>query len=392
MATHSVSKDRDTIWRIIGDHDTWNLAKNATIEVRGHSAIHVPVGSNHNDLNIYGDIVASGTRGTGITVKANFTDITIGAQSTIRSNLGIISIGGATDVVNHGVISAQIVGIATTSTLTHIVNSGEIDGNIGIWAMGAGSRIVNRADGEIWGAEAGVIMNAPGARLVNDGFISGASFGAVQGGDGAQTVINHGRIDNHVFLGDGNDVFDTRGGVLHGLVGGSGGNDTYFVSSANVRIREYAGEGNDTLKSTVSVTLNNNVEKLVLLGKADISGTGNNGDNTLVGNAGKNVLTGGSGADTLRGGKGNDILIGGADADIFMFVKGSGVDTVKDFEDGTDIIGVSKFSGITDYAALQSHISDHGKHVWIDLGGGDKMVIKNIDAAALDAADFQFTI
>jgi Ca2+-binding RTX toxin-like protein len=52
--------------------------------------------------------------------------------------------------------------------------------------------------------------------------------------------------------------------------------------------------------------LGSNVERLELLGSANLRGTGNATDNTLVGNSGNNALDGRSGADTMAGGAGND--------------------------------------------------------------------------------------
>ena len=51
--------------------------------------------------------------------------------------------------------------------------------------------------------------------------------------------------------------------------------------------------GIDLVKSEVSFTLGANLEKLTLLGSADIDATGNTLNNTLLGNAGANILDGG---------------------------------------------------------------------------------------------------
>ena len=55
---------------------------------------------------------------------------------------------------------------------------------------------------------------------------------------------------------------------------GRDGDDTYIVDDGGDTVIELAGEGFDTVRSSVSYTLSNNVERLILTGSA-VSGTGN---------------------------------------------------------------------------------------------------------------------
>src|SRR5690606_3801801 len=89
------------------------------------------------------------------------------------------------------------------------------------------------------------------------------------------------------------------------LFGGLG-NDTYYVYSALDQVFELAGQGNDTIISTVSYTLPSFVERLVLAGDADIDATGSDGADTIIGNSGDNVITGLGGDDIVDGGAGFD--------------------------------------------------------------------------------------
>ncbi|GCE61939.1 bifunctional hemolysin/adenylate cyclase [Microcystis aeruginosa NIES-4285] len=53
----------------------------------------------------------------------------------------------------------------------------------------------------------------------------------------------------------------------------------------------------DTLQSSITRTLPNNVENLRLIGSNNINGTGNAGDNKITGNSGNNILAGANGND-----------------------------------------------------------------------------------------------
>src|SRR2546426_10130803 len=65
-------------------------------------------------------------------------------------------------------------------------------------------------------------------------------------------------------------------------------------------VEENAGEGTDTVQSSITYTLGSNVENLTLIGTAATNGTGNSLDNVLDGsqNSAANTLTGGAGNDT----------------------------------------------------------------------------------------------
>ena len=84
------------------------------------------------------------------------------------------------------------------------------------------------------------------------------------------------------------------------------GDDTYIVDNAGDKVIELPGEGTDLVKASVSYTLSDNVENLLLTGNTDINGTGNALANSLTGNDGNNVLDGDAGADTMAGGAGDD--------------------------------------------------------------------------------------
>ena len=123
----------------------------------------------------------------------------------------------------------------------------------------------------------------------------------------------------------GADAF--KGAVGAQTYRGLGGNDTYVVNHSGDRVVEAANQGTDTVSSSVSFTLGDNVEKLILTDSAALTGTGNSLANAITGNGSNNTLDGKAGDDTLDGGVGDDILIGGAGAD--KLIGGAGTDTAS---------------------------------------------------------------
>ncbi|RZI86468.1 MAG: hypothetical protein EOP38_01350 [Rubrivivax sp.] len=161
---------------------------------------------------------------------------------------------------------------------------------------------------------------------------------------------------------EGNDYLDGKGGADN-MTGGVG-DDTYVVDNTLDAVNELAGQGADTVISSVTYSLaGRNIENLTLSGAGAINGTGNDGNNVLGGNAGNNRLEGGIGNDTLAGGGhldgewwingpgGDDTLIGGADSDLYMIGGYSNTQIIELAGDaGTDevyVAGVSEYT-VTD--------------------------------------------
>ncbi len=156
----------------------------------------------------------------------------------------------------------------------------------------------------------------------------------------------------NVLIGlDGADTLNGGGGADY-MAGGEGA-DTYVVDNAGDVADESSGGGIDTVQSSVSFSLSDDVhalgeiENLTLTGSSSVNGTGNGLDNFITGNSGANILTGLDGADTLTGGGGADRMFGGTGDDIYG-VDNTGDIVSEDGGSGTDTVQSSVSFSLSD--------------------------------------------
>lgn len=119
------------------------------------------------------------------------------------------------------------------------------------------------------------------------------------------------------------------GGAGRDTMVGGAGNDVYVVDDVGDVVTESSGGGVDTVQAGLSWVLGSQFENLVLLGSANLNGTGNTLANHLQGNDGANQLNGGSGGDTLVGAGGDDVYVVDSTADVVTELAGQGMDTVQ---------------------------------------------------------------
>ncbi|MAY88121.1 MAG: hypothetical protein CML02_15580 [Pseudooceanicola sp.] len=136
---------------------------------------------------------------------------------------------------------------------------------------------------------------------------AGAGRDQVLGGVGNDTIL--GGSGNDKLYGDlGDDLID--GGTGRDIMVGGAGDDIYVVDNRRDKVREIAGNGVDTVLSSIKFKLSATLEVLELTGKANVGGIGAAGvDNVLIGNDGNNRLDGRGCDNTIYGGDGNDRLI-----------------------------------------------------------------------------------
>ncbi len=161
------------------------------------------------------------------------------------------------------------------------------------------------------------------------------------------------------------------GGVGADLLRGGAGDDTLRGGPGKDTLRGNAGDdvlhggpGNDTLR-------------------------GDAGDDVLHGGAGADRLFGGAGADRLHGKGGDDMLHGGPGDDAFVYGNAPfGRDTVRDFEDGVDVLDFSG-SGLR-WRDLQVSSDENGNAVVRVSGTESSVTLVGVDAALIDRDDFLF--
>jgi Ca2+-binding RTX toxin-like protein len=394
MIRHHIKGNTSQPFQVVGSGDTWIVDSSASIVTAQdfhEAALSDGLNSHDSRIVINGTVIGSPEGDDyGVLLQGRRATVEIGKSGELRGDIAVYAAGRHESLTNHGDIISSSRAVFAEHFIT-VSNSGTMDTGGGIKCEEGGD-VTNEVGGKMIVQDTAVNFDSDegvASTLVNHGYID-AYYYAVDGGLGDDTIINRGVMKGNISLGFGNDTFDNRGGSIDDDISSDEGNDTLITDNSAVKLSEGGGGGTDTVKSTVSYTLSDYVENLLLIGKANVDATGNTMKNRLDGNAGNNHLSGDAGKDHLDGHKGNDIMTGGAGGDTFVFAKDYGHDTISDFEKGVDRIDLRGWDNVTSFSDLKAHhATDNGGDLVIQ-SGDDRLILKQVDLSDLHASDFMF--
>ena len=304
----------------VGADSLFGLGGNDTLN--GGAGADTLAGGAGNDLytvDNLGDLVIE-TVGGGIDTVNTSVSYTLAAEVDHLTLTGTAALSGTGNVLNN-----TITGNAAANQLFGLEGNDALNGGAGADTLtgGAGNdtyTVDNLLDVVVEAAGNGIdLVNASVSYVVSSEVenLTLTGTAAINGtGNVLANIILGNAAANQLFGLEGNDTLN--GGAGADTLYGGAGDDTYTVDNVQDLALELANEGRDTLNSSVTYTLGNAVENLVLTGTLAINASGNDSENILTGNTAVNVLTGGAGNDTLNGGVGADTLIGGTGDDSYI--------------------------------------------------------------------------
>ncbi len=192
-------------------------------------------------------------------------------------------------------------------------------------------------------------------------------------GDAGNDVLDGGAGSDRLYGGEGHDVL--AAGADNDYLNGNAGDDQLSGEAGDDRLYGEdgidlldGGAGNDFLKG-------GNGDDVMSGGLDDDRIYGEAGDDLLEGGSGNDRLYGGEGNDRLSGLSGDDFLDGGDGNDTYLFERGSGLDTLSNFESGGMGMDVAIFQ---DANFEDLWFSKSRSHLMISVTGTeDSVVIRN---------------
>ncbi len=328
--------------------------------------------------------------GTGSLARGNVYNALL-YNGDVRSYIENATGGSGNDTINGNVVDNVLVGGAGADTLRGYQGNDTLDGGTGADFMygGAGDDVyvvdnMNDFVSEQFGEGTDTVLSSAGFVALSDDIenltlVAGAGW--ISGIGNALDNVLIGNESRNDFSGlGGNDTLDGRAGA--DVLNGGTGNDTYVVDNVGDVVTELAGEGTDTVRSSISYVLGANLENLILAGGAgSIDGTGNSLANAITGNEANNRLDGGTGADSMTSGAGNDSYVVDNAGDVATELAGEGTDVVvssltytlgANLENLTLASGAGQINGTgTDLANLIT--GNEGANALVGLGGDDAL-------------------
>jgi Ca2+-binding RTX toxin-like protein len=329
-------------------------------------ATYEPPNTSGNDTYLFG-------RGSGQDVIRDF-DVTAGNVDTIRLAPDVLPEDVILRLANGLILSIN----GTTDTLT-----------VDSWNSGAVGQIerIEFANGTVW--DQAYLSTVAYMGTESSDYISGSVNADVMYGLGGNDTLQGGAGNDTIDGGAGNDNLSGSDGddTLHG----ADGVDTLYGGNSNDVLN--GGNQNDTLRGEAGAdTLNGDAGADALYGddEADILNGGADSD-ALAGGAGNDTLNGGDGDDLLHGGSGDDVFDGGAGNDYlnggdyntyygiwgtseppntsgndtYLFGRGSGRDTIRDFDATSGNLDTIQFGAGISVGDVQ--VSRSGNSMYLTL-------------------------
>lgn len=300
------------------------------------------------DINgaLPGDIITYGGNPDITQVGADF--LYLGVTFATDNGTQLVLNANATDAALTALIRAVELtsagsALAITRTLTFIVTDGAAE-TVSVQVEVAVS--ADASPNELYGND-------------DDNLIAGGdSDDTLAGGDGDDEL--RGDAGNDTLTGGDDNDFLVGGAGVDSMFGGED-DDIYVFTDSGDNANEDPDEGTDTVWASITASLGDNIENLMLTGSAAIDGSGNVLANGITGNNGANTLSGGDENDTINGMGGNDAVNGDAGDDVlFGFVGndtlngGAGADIMDGgvgndeyvVDDTGDVVGEASGGGI----------------------------------------------
>lgn len=318
------------------------------------SGIDIMVGGNGNDTYYVDDIADqvvevsalggtdSITANVSYTLSANVENLTLdtgglngtgnGLGNTITGNDGdnTLNGGAGVDTLDGGAAGDDVYVI--DSALDVIIEVGtddtEIDGIISSITV----------DMSVVGLDFIENLTLTGTAAING---TGNAWANTMIGNAAANVLDAGNtfIPASLAAGFGDDYLDGGAGADQ-MIGGDGG-DIYVVDNVNDFITEFAPDGTDLVKSSITIDLRRAnydfVENCILIGTKAINAIASDFGNAITGNSAVNTITGGLSDDIIDGGGGADRLVGG-DGDDTYVVDNTNDNVIEDVGMGSDTV------------------------------------------------------
>lgn len=220
-------------------------------------------------------------------------------------------------------------------------------------------------------------------------YVGGNDFGF--GGFGNDLLdASLGSGDNLLFGGEGDDTLYAG---FNDQVSGGAGADVLDATSGTGNNDLSGGEGDDILYAFSNDSLSGDEGNDLLDASFGIGGNelaGGEGNDTLYAGV-SDVLLGDEGDDILYAGAGGSTLTGGEGADQFWMVYqglSAAVNTIADFEVGTDVIGIEGLAGVAGFGDLT--FVQSGSGTLIRALDTNLAVLTGIENTALDSSSFSF--